>query len=310
MKLPVASLPRCGKVFRTSATEERTGAAGAATLDPSPDGRDAGVRPVEDRVLQPLPRRPQEEPLHGAHPQGRGRREVKRPVGTRLQPLADLGRPVRGRVVEDDVHRGPGTDPLEDMVEKGGEHLQAVPLDRPARDLAGGDVEGRPQSWVRVSSEAAAAFFPAPVSALARPLSVTRRDDGGVGRVDLWTDDVADPDLEPRVPGHLEVFIRCGRRPLPFRMPGMVETAIPILLADARTVGLDIPVRWIVCIRPRPEPSSRTVQARQTCPGVILEFPMIRSSRARSRPKALSQVFSISRPSASLPCQCRPARRR
>ena len=195
MKLPAASLPRCGKVFRTSAPEERTGTAGAATLDPSPDGRDAGVKPVEDRVLQPLPRRPREEPLHGAHPQGRGRREVKRPVGTRLQPLADHGRPVRGRVVEDDVPRGSGPDPLGDMVEKGGEYLRAV-----ARDLAGGDVEGRPQSWVRVSSEAAAAFFPAPVSALARPLFVNRRDDGGV---DLWTDDVADSDLEPRVPGHL-----------------------------------------------------------------------------------------------------------
>ena len=37
---------------------------------------------------------------------------MERPVGMALQPLADLGRPVGRDVVENDVHRGSGVDPL------------------------------------------------------------------------------------------------------------------------------------------------------------------------------------------------------
>ena len=61
--------------------------------------------------------------FHGTHPGRRGRREVKRPVGMALQPLVDLGRAVRRHVVENDVHRGSGPDPLRtpfrDVVEEG-----------------------------------------------------------------------------------------------------------------------------------------------------------------------------------------------
>ena len=63
------------------------------------------------------------------------------PVGTALQPLMDFGRLVRGDVVEDDMDRGSGIDPLGDAVEEGEELLGAVPPDRLADDLAGGDVE-------------------------------------------------------------------------------------------------------------------------------------------------------------------------
>ena len=48
---------------------------------------------------------------------------MKRPVGMALQPLVNLGRAVRRHVVENDVHRGSGVDPLRDVVEEGEELL-------------------------------------------------------------------------------------------------------------------------------------------------------------------------------------------
>ena len=138
----VASPPRLHEVFRIPAPTERAGVIGNVVLDVALGRRNAIVKRVEDRVLQPLPGQRREEPLHGVHPGRRGRGKVELPVGTALQQFLDLGRLVRGDVVEDYMHRGSGCDPLGDMVEECKEVLRAVPFDRPADDLPGGDVEG------------------------------------------------------------------------------------------------------------------------------------------------------------------------
>ena len=80
----MASLPSLDEVFRLSAPAERTGVVGVVVLDVSLDRRDALVKRVEDRILQPLPRQLREEPLDGVHSGRRGWGEVERPVGTAL----------------------------------------------------------------------------------------------------------------------------------------------------------------------------------------------------------------------------------
>ena len=55
------------KILRAAAPPERARVPGVAVPDAAPDRRDAGIQRVEDRVLQPLPRRPREDPLHGVH---------------------------------------------------------------------------------------------------------------------------------------------------------------------------------------------------------------------------------------------------
>ena len=47
-------------------------------------------------------------------------------VGMMLQPAVHLGRFVGGDVVENDMHPGPGLDPLGHMIEEGEEFLGAV----------------------------------------------------------------------------------------------------------------------------------------------------------------------------------------
>ena len=66
--------------------------------------RDALVERVEDRVFEPRPRKLGEEPLDGTHPRGRGRSEVKRPIGVVLQPFVNFGRLVGGDIVEGDMN--------------------------------------------------------------------------------------------------------------------------------------------------------------------------------------------------------------
>ena len=49
--------PGLHEILRAAAPPERAGVPGVAVLDAAPDRRDAGVQRVEDRVLEPLPRR-------------------------------------------------------------------------------------------------------------------------------------------------------------------------------------------------------------------------------------------------------------
>ena len=92
--------------------------------------RDAGVKRVQDLVLQPLPRQLREEPLHGVHPQRRGqRRELEREVKMILESFANIDRLARRHVVEDDVDRSHRADPLGDMIDKGGKILLAAAPD-------------------------------------------------------------------------------------------------------------------------------------------------------------------------------------
>ena len=185
-------------------------------LDVTLDRRDALVERTADRVPEPLPRKPGEEPLDGVHPRGRGRREVKRPVGVVPQPFVDLGRPVGGDVVGDDMNLGPGPNPLGDGVGERGEFLRAVTFDHLAGDLSGGAVAPvvmgagpgmaglHRQGCLRPSQRLD------PVRALTRTngvhaLTPVHRDDHGVvGRIDVEADDLADLQPEPRVAGDPE----------------------------------------------------------------------------------------------------------
>ena len=325
--------PRLHEILRAAAPTERPRVPGVVVLDVALNRRDAGVQRVKDRVLEPLPHQLREEPLHGVHPRRRGRREVKRPVGMALQPLADLGRPVGRHVVKDDVHRGSGLDPLRDVVEEGEELRRGVPLDRPADDLPRGDVEGRQKaggavppvvarSRLRMVRRHGQRRLRASQSLYLR-LLVHREHYGVVWRIDMQARDIADPDLEPRVPGHLErlhlvrleavaaknVANRCrvhaanlsGQR-LESPVPGVPSPMIPggdmarstgaFTLSSSigffpggrvasrrrpstpssrkrshqrHTVGFDMPVRRIVSTSPCPEPSARTMRARQAC---------------------------------------------
>ena len=56
-------LPGLHEILRAAAPPERPCVAGVAVLDAALDRRDAGVKRVEDRVPQPLPRQLREEPL-------------------------------------------------------------------------------------------------------------------------------------------------------------------------------------------------------------------------------------------------------
>ena len=120
-------------------------------IDVALDGGDARVERVEGCIPEPLPRQLREEALHGVHPGRRGRGEVELPVRPVLQPLVDLGRPVRRDVVEDDMNRGSGVDPPGDMVEEGEEVPGAMARRRLADHLPGGGVEGREQAGGAVS---------------------------------------------------------------------------------------------------------------------------------------------------------------
>ena len=159
--------------------------------------------------------------------------------------LADL---CEGDVVENDMDRGSGLDPLGDVVEEGVGHLRAVPLGRPAADLSGGDVERGLQASGAVPP--VVADLGLGVSGLHRqsPLRlperlylvraltpVHREDHRVVGRVDVEADDVAHLEREPRVAETLNVFTCCDLRSLAFKMTCAVETTIPSFLACART---------------------------------------------------------------------------
>ena len=63
----MAPLPGHRESLRAAVPPERPRVPGVAVPDAVLDRRDAGVERVEDRVLEPLPRRPREEPLHGVH---------------------------------------------------------------------------------------------------------------------------------------------------------------------------------------------------------------------------------------------------
>ena len=128
-----------------------------------------------------------------------------------LQPFVDLDRLVRGDVVENDVNRDSGLDPLADLVEEAEELLRAVALDHLAGDLAGGDVEGRQQAGGAVALVVVGAGLRLaglhrqrrlrPPQRLDLRLLVHRDDHRMVGRVGAEADDVADLQLEPRVSG-------------------------------------------------------------------------------------------------------------
>ena len=71
---------------------------------------------------------------------------MKRPTGVVRQPFVDFGRLVVGDIVEDDMNRGSGLDPLGDEVKESKEFLRAVTLNHLAGDLAGGDIKSRHQA--------------------------------------------------------------------------------------------------------------------------------------------------------------------
>ena len=130
----MASFPRLHEVFRLPAPAERAGVIGVVVPDVALDRRNALVKRVEDSVLQPLPGQLREEPLHGVHPGRRGRGEVELPVGAALQPFVDLGRLVRGDVVEDTCTGVPGAIPSATWSRKA--------RNSSVDDLAGGGVDG------------------------------------------------------------------------------------------------------------------------------------------------------------------------
>ena len=142
----MALLPCLHEIFGRLAPAERPGVIGVVMLDVALNRRDALVERVEDRVLESLPRELGEELLDGIHPRGRSRSEMERPIGVAFQPLVDLGRLVRGNVVEDDMNLGSRLDPLGDELEEGEEFLRTVTRDHLAGDLAGRDIEGRHQA--------------------------------------------------------------------------------------------------------------------------------------------------------------------
>ncbi len=164
------------------------GVVGIVVRDASLDGGDARVEGVEDRILQPLPGQPREEPLDGVRPGRRGRGEAERPVEPALRPRADPGRPVRRNAVGDDVHRGSGCDPLGDRVGEGEELLRAVPVD-PTLPVATSRAASR--QVVRPCPGVTGRGLLRPPERLYLRLLVHRKDDGMVGRVDTEADDIA-----------------------------------------------------------------------------------------------------------------------
>ncbi len=212
--------PRLHEVFRLLAPAERAGVIGIVVLNVALDRRNALLERAEDRVLEPLPRELGEETLDGIHPRGRGRSEVKRPIGVVLQPFVDLGRLVGGNVVEHDMNLGSRPDPLGDEIKEGEEFLRAVTLDHLAGDLSGGDIKGRHQAGGAVAPVVVSAGLGMaglhrqgrlrPSQCLDLCLLVHRDDDSVVGRVDVEADDVADLQLEPRVAGDLECLDPVG----------------------------------------------------------------------------------------------------
>ncbi len=204
---------------------------GIVVRDAALDRRDAFVERVEDRILRPLPRQPREEPLDGVRPGRRGRGEAERPVGAALLPRADLGRPVRRDVVEDDVHRVSGCDPLGDRVGEGEELLRAMPVD-PTLPVATSRAASRQVVPCRLQSCVRVQAWPGftgrgllrPPERLYLRLLVYRKDDGMVGRVDAEADDVA----------------RCPEGPDPVRPEAVLlqdaAETIPGFPAGARTV--------------------------------------------------------------------------
>ena len=91
-----------------------------------------------------------------------------------------------------------------------------MPLDRPAHDLARRDVEGRQKAGGAVPPVVVRSRLRVSVRHRKRPphtsqrlsprLFIHREHDGMVGRADIKADNIADLELEPRIPGHLEVF--------------------------------------------------------------------------------------------------------
>ena len=163
-------------------------------------------------------------------PRGRGRRETPPSGGAR--PFSR--RPCRWR------RRGP----LE-----GGRF-------RATCSRVSGSPRGR-ASWAKAS-----ACHPAPVSAASRQRTGRH---GMVGRIDIQAHDVADLDLEPRIPGHLERLHLVRSETVLLQDAVHGGHGYPHLLRQRHTARFDMPVRRTVSIRPCPEPSSRTMRARQTC---------------------------------------------
>ena len=218
---PASRTPRDPPGRGSNGTALRPWRCGARCRPRSPRRRrPESRRPRSSASAAPASRRtPRSKKRGGVHPGRRGRREVERPVGMALQPLARLGRPVRRDVVENDVHRGSGVDPPSAPLSatwsrKERNSAGAVPLDRPAHDLAGGDVEGRQKAGGAVPPVVARSRLrmarrhgqrsPRASRRLSPRLLVHREHDGVVWRVDMQAHDIADLDLEPRVARDLE----------------------------------------------------------------------------------------------------------
>ena len=137
------------EILRAAASPERAGVPGVVVLDAALDSRDAGVKRVEDRVLEPLPHQLREEPLHGIHPRRRGRGRRGTPPSGAARPSARQPSPWR--------RRGPP---------EGG-------WCRAACSRAFSSPHG-PTSWAETS-----ACFPAPVFAASRPPRAQRRGRAG-----------------------------------------------------------------------------------------------------------------------------------
>ena len=109
--------------LRAFCSSGRAGVIDVVVLDVAFDRRNTLVERVEDRVFKPPPRRLGEKSLYGIYPRGRGRSEVKRPIGVVLQSFLNFGRLVEGDVVNDDMNMGSRLDPLRDEVKESEEFL-------------------------------------------------------------------------------------------------------------------------------------------------------------------------------------------
>ncbi len=144
------------------------------------------------------------------------------------------------------MDRHSGLDPLGDVVEEGEELLRAVPFDRLADDLAGGDVERcqRQVAAFRLQSRVRVPAAPGFIGSGLRVRPDARiRGFSSTGMTTAWSGGQAQRPTTSRTFNSnlgsretLKVFTWCGPRPLLFRMPCMVETAIPGRFASARTV--------------------------------------------------------------------------
>ncbi len=173
---------------------------GIVVRDVSLDGGDARVEGVEDRILQPLPGQPREEPLDGVHPGRRRRGETERPVGPALRPRADPCDETVSRMTCTGV---PGAIPSATGSGKARNSCERC------RWRRRGPRAGR--SCVRV---------PAWPGVTGRGFRVHRENDGMVGRVDTEADDIAGCPEGPD-PVRPEAVMPCRPSPASRPVPGM-----------------------------------------------------------------------------------------